>query len=115
MGKRKRKDYTGKDETCWFDGVTPQGLTPDGGGVWPRVSSTHGPPHFSRWKTKRPGLELKNRSGALHESDSDEETPTVPLNDYLPDFFSDRVREEDSAPRLQIQHTDTEAEEGTTK
>ena len=69
----KGRGYTDKDGTYWFDEVSVQGVDMTGGGEWHGVSSNQWTPKLFLIESTTPGLELKNSSGALDETDSDDE------------------------------------------
>ena len=78
----KRKMYTGEGGTCSFDGVSPQGVSQDGGKAWQAVSSTPWTSDFFSLEEKPLGLKLENSFDALDERDSDQEIPMVSCEDF---------------------------------
>ena len=80
--EEKKKGYTGKGGTSWFDGISPQGVWQDGGGAWQAVSSNPWTSTLFLLDDKPPGLKLENSLDALDERDSDEEIPVVSYEDF---------------------------------
>ena len=80
-GGGQRKGHLSKGGTYWFDGVSPQGGSQDGG-AWETVSSNSWTPKLFLMEDEPPGLELQNSFGALGETDSEQEIPLASFDDF---------------------------------
>ena len=80
-GGGQGKGHPGKGGTYWFDGVSPQGGSQDGG-AWRTVSSNTWTPKLFLMEDNPPGLVLQNSLGALGEIDSEQEIPLASLDDF---------------------------------
>ena len=81
-GGRKGRGYTGKGGTYWSVRVSAHGADLNGGGgAWHGVPSNQWTSKFFLMESALPGLELKSSFAAVDEGDSDDEIPSVSVED----------------------------------